>query len=481
VAGNGNRCSDCLILGRREWEVVDQALEILSVRLLSSRWRLILPGVGRVRGAKEQVEGEHRIAAVHRPLGSTNRRSHPKGRGASVRLLDGLYGQFDDRGKVMKICAAMNVDGEGRMLESTIEHLLPWADLILIAASSKAESSVAAIRTGRGGAGSEGRPVATIVVRPFEGSDHQGIAWDFLLHQAHLQGADGVLLMKPQERLEGTPAGIRQQLHQQLQEARSTQVWRLWSTCNQQAEERFFRLPVHTQLRWMGAIDSWLEGGEAFDSGELDEIRLISATDSFADRAEVFRRELRLLEDCLQSEPRNYQYWHALGKRYRHLGNREEALVAFKQAVLVGVAGREVVAASALNGAGVAIEMGDYQTALEVCCLGLACCPDWSELFWTAGYCCYYLGRYPESILWENFAVSLGHYRGLATGQHRKHHRQLLGWFDGPYEVLQYALERQGQSQEARQAGSLRQQARSARLAFSQQAVDSPRPARVTR
>jgi hypothetical protein len=47
--------------------------------------------------------------------------------------------------------------------------------------------------------------------------------------------------------------------------------------------------------------------------------------------------------------------------------------------------------------------------------------------------------------------------------------------------VLQYALERQGQSQEARQAGSLRQQARSARLAFSQQAVDSPRPARVTR
>jgi tetratricopeptide (TPR) repeat protein len=385
----------------------------------------------------------------------------------------------------MKICVAMHVDGEGWMLESTIEHLLPWADLILIAASSKADSSVASIRTRWGVAGGEGRPAETIVIRPFEGSDHQGIAWDFLLHQAHLQGADGVLLMKPQERLEGAPAGIRQRLHQQLQEATSTQVWRLWSTCHQQAEERFFRLPVNTRLRWMGAIDSWLDVGETCDSGELGEIMLISPMDSLADRTdadrtEIVSRELRLLEEGLQSEPRNYHYWHALGRRHRHLGNRQEALVAFKQAVLVGGAGREVVAASALHGAGQAIEMGDYQTALEVSCLGMACCPDWSELFWTAGYCCYYLGRYPESILWANFAVSLGHYRGLATGQNRKHHRQLLGWFDGPYEVLQYALERQGQWQEAQQAESLRRQARSARLAFSQQATASPRPPRPT-
>ncbi|MEZ6091313.1 MAG: hypothetical protein R3C05_25515 [Pirellulaceae bacterium] len=71
------------------------------------------------------------------------------------------------------------------------------------------------------------------------------------------------------------------------------------------------------------------------------------------------------------------------------------------------------------------------------------------ELAWQAAYCCYQSGRDADAILWAEMAIRLGHVEGLRAGRELTSFRNLVGWYEGPYDVLRFAHRRLGAIPEA--------------------------------
>jgi len=143
-------------------------------------------------------------------------------------------------------------------------------------------------------------------------------------------------------------------------------------------------------------------------------------------------------------EPNNVRWWFYLDQTHTSLQQYEEALFAFRRCLSCPGEHGEQRAAAGYCGACVAIQLNRHSEALELCMVGLGKDNRWPELLWTAGLCCFHPNRFEEAIVWSRLAICAGHVSGLELGKYRWISNNLVGWYEGPCDVLRHACHRLG-------------------------------------
>lgn len=85
------------------------------------------------------------------------------------------------------------------------------------------------------------------------------------------------------------------------------------------------------------------------------------------------------------------------------------------------------------------------------------------ELAWMAAWCEFRAGRMRQATTWAQMSIAMGHAEGACEGAERVGFRNLVGWYEGPLDVLRFALRRQGRVAEAEQVEARYQTARALR------------------
>ena len=136
-----------------------------------------------------------------------------------------------------------------------------------------------------------------------------------------------------------------------------------------------------------------------------------------------------------------------MGETQRNLGNYPAAITAYQNCVK-----DEEAAWACYREAECWVAMYQYQEAIATCARGLAYHAGMAALAWLAAYAAYYTGLNSAAIYWAKISITLGRFEGC-VGQVQRHGFQYLeAQYEKPYDVLRYALLKQGDEVGAKSA-----------------------------
>lgn len=225
--------------------------------------------------------------------------------------------------------------------------------------------------------------------------------------------------------------------------------------------ERFFLLPVAG--RYAGTLcETFDRAGIAV--GTLGHVVFSVVPLPEATRRDHLEAEVRRLAARASDDPDEPRWYHHLGEALLALGRHEEAVAAWQ--ICASLPGDAEQAAWAMYRAAVAwLALGDPPRAIEACAAGLARHAGLPELPWLAAYAALEEERHEQAVYWAQLAVALGRYVGLGAEVPRAGTQYPPAHWEGPFDVLRFALRALGDSAAADEAGRHWQRARQAREA----------------
>lgn len=170
--------------------------------------------------------------------------------------------------------------------------------------------------------------------------------------------------------------------------------------------------------------------------------------------------------------------WHYYrGDTLQGLAHYAEAIEAYRAFVaLQGKQGQSEDAAWACyRAAECSLALDDPDAAVASCAAGLAHHPGLAELPWLAAYATWRGERFAHAVSWAHLAVALGRFRGHGSAAPRGAIRHPAALYEGPYDVLRFALRALGDEAGATDAERLYQDARAVREAADLQTETGPR------
>ena len=358
---------------------------------------------------------------------------------------------------LMKLFATILARNDELWIADAIASVVDWVDTILLIDTGVTDATLSIAE-----AASQGK----LVIRQFSWCDHLGMARNFALYQANALGADWAMTVDCCERMEWSGFSSSMELKAALQRSEAIRLWNVRRADGSSAKERFIRLPVGAQQQWSGEVFETFQGLGLEQSAVLTGVRFCEVSEAPETRRVECERAIVRLERAVANDSTDGQNWFGLGRARQELGQYAESIAAYRTCIDSKQVSAEQAATAAYFAASIAIERKEYDEALMFCGLGLARDVRWPELFWLAGYCCYYLDRFAASVVWENLAISLGHFRGIGLGKDRVIHRHLPAWFEGPFEVLKFAFEKLGQVDDMNEATEYFNEARKSRAIF---------------
>jgi len=232
-------------------------------------------------------------------------------------------------------------------------------------------------------------------------------------------------------------AAVRDEL-----ERTSADVLRVMQADGSYAKDRFFRLPLRGQ--WVGPThEAFLCTGT---TELLEGVTFRERAKSLAALRAKFTRDVAILEPWTARYPHDPRWFYYLGESYAGLGRVEDACLAWETCWALD-GWDEESAWAAYRIAVERTERGDHEAALEWCLRGMQRHPGIAELPFMAGLACYRLGRWQHAAHWAGLALA----HNLADGPHgelfprRSGFRYLPGLFEGPYDVLHWAMKQLGE------------------------------------
>lgn len=159
-------------------------------------------------------------------------------------------------------------------------------------------------------------------------------------------------------------------------------------------------------------------------------------------------RDLVILREEVVDKPNVSRWWYYLGQTLASLGQHEGAIEVFDRSASVRD-WAELCAWACYSSAKSLSELKRFREAVDRCGIGLAIDPKSPELAWMAGWCEYQQGHWSDAIAWSLMSLAIGHAEGAAVGNDRIGFRNLLGWYEGPLDVLRYSLRKVGRDAEA--------------------------------
>lgn len=219
-------------------------------------------------------------------------------------------------------------------------------------------------------------------------------------------------------------------------------VLRVMQADGSYAKDRFFRLPLRGQ--WVGPTH------EAFINPGTSET-LPASLVTFAERAKTpaqlrakFARDVAILEPWTAQHPHDPRWFYYLGESYAGLGRVMDACLAWEQCWALDGWDEE----SAWAAYRIAVERGglsDHEGALEWCLKGMQRHPGIAELPFLAGLSCYRMGRYQHAAHWAGMALAFNLADGSPPYPQRIGFRYPPALYEGPYDVLHWAMKALGE------------------------------------
>jgi tetratricopeptide (TPR) repeat protein len=389
----------------------------------------------------EEAAAEMRAAAPrHQPAASP---TAPDGGALSAR--DSAAGGTTPfaRGRVTIISITLtgnNHDIIGDALRSVVD----WVDWLLVIDTGISDATLAIAREIAGN---------KLLVREFPWGDDFA-AGNFALTAAAETGANWAVGLDSDERLNRGGVDVRSQLA-----AAEADVLHVAHANGTYAKERFFRLPVRG--RYVGPTHEAFISDEGF-VGTLEGVRFDELTKSEEGYRRKAERDVAILTRYTAEHPDDPRWFYYLGDSLAGLGRHDEAIAAFR--ACASIDGWDEEGAWALyRAAECLLKLDRPEEAVEACAAGMARHAGLAELPWLAAYASWHAGTPAQAVYWARQAIALGHFAGAGGSVPRSGFCHPPALWEGPYDVLRFALRCLGDNTGADEAERLFHEAKAAR------------------
>jgi tetratricopeptide (TPR) repeat protein len=295
-----------------------------------------------------------------------------------------------------------------------------------------------------------------LVVRQFPWRDDFAAARNFALDAAAEFGADWAITLDSDERLEFGEIDLHAALA-----AASADSFHVKHVNGIYGKERVFRLPARG--RYLGptheAFIRATGGTDTLDGVLFDELG--KTHQQYRHKAE---RDIAILTRHTAAHPNDPRWFYYLGDSLAGLGRLDEAIAAFRRCA--SLKGWDEEGAWAMyRAAECLLKLDRPAEAVEACAAGLARHAGLAELAWMAAYASWHANRPHQAVYWAVQSVAMGQFAGAGATVPRIGFRHPPALWEGPYDVLRFALRAIGDEAGADDAERLYHEARAAREA----------------
>ncbi len=254
--------------------------------------------------------------------------------------------------------------------------------------------------------------------------------------------ADWTLTIDTDERIDFGAFDKPASLHQVLDSVPESQAWMVDSQSGSYEKERFIKLP--TQLCWQGRTHEALCGARVGGRPRLNGVRFSEVKKSPEEFHYKLSRDLSILREELMENPDAGRTWYYLGQTLYGLKQFEGAIAAFDRCSAIR-AWDELAAWACFRAAKCLADARRFEEAIERCVIGLAIDPKYPELAWMSAWCCLKISEFKRAVAWAQMSVAIGAVANENAVRERIGFRDLVGWYEGPLEVLCVAYEHLGE------------------------------------
>ncbi len=360
-----------------------------------------------------------RIAAVSvKTAHKTERRlaTSPHGHRAGARL----------ETVTVKIASTTLTGNNADIIGDALASVVDWVDMCLVIDTGLSDDS---LKIAQQVAGSK------LVERRFEWTQDFSAARNFALDAAHAIGADWAVTLDTDERIEPNGEDLRAAMAQATEG-----VLMLSDAGHTYAKERCFRLPARE--RFEGPTH------ESFPGYKVGVRTLARATfreleKSAAASRRKFERDLQILTAHVRAHPNDARWHYYLGESRKNLGLMVQAVEAYDAcAALRGW--NEESAWACYRAAECLLDLGRHREAVDRCAIGLARHAGIAELAWLAAFAAFQLGDDAQAVYWARLSIAQGLFEGSGDRVPRIGFRHPPALYEGPYDVLRFALRKIG-------------------------------------
>jgi glycosyltransferase involved in cell wall biosynthesis len=333
------------------------------------------------------------------------------------------------------------------VIADALKSVVAWVDVCLVIDTGVSDDT---LRIAREVAGDKYRE------RRFDWIGDFSAARNFALDAAHEAGASWAVTLDTDERIHPDGEDLRAALA-----SASEGVLMMNHAARTYAKERCFRLPCPE--RFTGPTH------ECFAAYKLGSRTLARAyfTELGKTPAQLehkFQRDVEILRAHTRRHPSDPRWHYYLGDSLKNLGQWAQAVESYDAcAALRGW--NEESAWACYQAADCLSRLGRYQDAIDRCATGLARHAGIAELCWLAGFSAYKLQDSPQAVYWSRLAIAQGLFKGAGAKVPRISFRNPKALYEGPYDVLRFALKGIGDADGAAEAERLYHAALAARLA----------------
>jgi tetratricopeptide (TPR) repeat protein len=345
----------------------------------------------------------------------------------------------------MKIASTTLTANSAELIGDALASVVEWVDWCLVIDTGVTDSTLEVARRVAGD---------KCVVRRWAWQADFAKARNFALDAAHELGADWSVTVDTDERIELRGEDLRGTLA-----AMEGGVLMLFDAERAYAKERCFRLPMSE--RYVGPTH---EAFAAYRVGTKTAERAVfrELGKSPAQLQRKFERDVEILEPYVAAHPDDPRWHYYLGESLKNLGRDAQAVAAYDAcAALRGW--NEESAWACYRAAECLCTLGRHRDAVDRCAAGLARHAGVAELAWLAAFASYQLGEPAQAVYWARMSIALGCFRGAGNSVPRIGFRNRSALYEGPYDVLRFALRALGDHQGAKEAEQLFVAAREAR------------------
>jgi tetratricopeptide (TPR) repeat protein len=346
---------------------------------------------------------------------------------------------------------SMTISGGNReIVGDALRSVVDWVDWCLLVDTGITDDTIEIARAIAGD---------KLIVRHFPWCDNFSAARNFALAAAAETGATWAVTIDTDERMELSGVDIRAALAATAEPALLAP-----HSSGEYTKDRFFRLPAAGEFRWATheayyRTDTF--GGATVGIPGVYFIELLKTPDEFRHK---FERDRRILEWETRLHPEEQRVFFYLGDALQRLHRYEEAVEAFRACAALR-SWDEEAAWAMYRAAECLINLGRLEDALEACATGMTRHAGLADIPWLAAYLSLQLDRPEQAVYWARQSIVMGYFAGCGATVLRTGWRYPFGLWEGPYDVLRFALRRLGDDAGADEAERLFHEAAAARRA----------------
>lgn len=294
-----------------------------------------------------------------------------------------------------------------------------------------------------------------LVVQKFTWVNDFAKARNFSLKTAEALGADWAIAVDTDERIHPNGEDLRKTL-----QSVSAGLLLMPDEGHNYTKERAIRVP--TPSRYVGPTH------ESFVPDERGSV--VSERAFFSELPKTkeqlqrkYERDVETLRAYIQLHPSDARWHYYLGDSLKNLGRFDEAILAYRACTDCN-GWDEESAWACFRAAQCHEEKQEWAEMVDVLARGMGRHAGIAELPWYAGYASLKLGKNQQAIYWARLAITWGHFAGHGRMVKRIGFRFLPGLYEGPFDVLRFALKNVGEGKLAEEAAHAYEAAKAARL-----------------